>query len=148
MADNNHMLTLVLDELIPPSADGRLPGAGALGIAADVAAAVKATPALAPVIEGGLVALDGLSRARSPGGFGALSQAERAVVLHELEGADPVFVPTLLMLAYVGYYGNERIVTVLKPDPRAPHPIGYEVEPDDAVLLDPVRARGKLYRDC
>jgi hypothetical protein len=148
MADDKHTLTIMLDELIPPSDDGRLPGAGTLGVAADVEAAVKATPALAPVIQGGLSALDGLSRVRNAGGFVALSRAERVAVLHELEGADPVFVPTMMMLAYVGYYGNDRVVSVLKPDTHAPHPRGYEVEPDDAALLDPVRSRGKLYRDC
>jgi hypothetical protein len=148
MADNTHILTLILDELIPSSDDGRLPGAGTLGVTADVEAAVNATPALAPVIQGGLAALEGLSRARNVDGFGALSRAERVAVLHEIEGADPVFVPTLMMLAYVGYYGNDRIVAALKPDAHAPHPRGYEVEPDDPVLLDPVRLRGKLYRDC
>jgi hypothetical protein len=148
MADDKNILTLILDELIPPSGDGRLPGAGALGVAADVEAAVEATPALAPVIQGGVAALERLSRARKAEGFGALSRAERVAVLHELEGADPVFVPTLMMLAYVGYYGNDRVVAVLKPDANAPHPRGYEVEPDDAALLDPVRSRGKLYRDC
>jgi len=148
MADDKRLLTLLLDELIPPSDDGRLPGAGALGLAVEVEAAVKATPALASPIQGGLAALERLSRARNAEGFGALSRAERVAVLHELEGADPVFVPTLMMLAYVGYYGNERVVAVLKPDMRAPHPRGYDVEPDDGALLDPVRARGKLYRDC
>jgi hypothetical protein len=53
-----------------------------------------------------------------------------------------------MMLAYVGYYGNDRVVAALRPDTHAPHPRGYEVEPDDAALLDPVRSRGKLYRDC
>lgn len=148
MTDEKHLLTLILDELIPPSDDGRLPGAGALGVAAEVEAAVKATPALAPVIEGGVSALEGLARARDAGGFVALSRSERAAVLHEIESADPVFVPTLMMLAYVGYYGNDRVVAMLKPDANPPHPRGYEVEPDDAALLDPVRSRGKLYRDC
>lgn len=148
MADDTHTLALILDELIPPSEDGRLPGAGTLGVAADVEAAVKATPALTPVIEGGVAALEGLSRARDAGGFAALSRSERIAVLHELEGADPVFVPTLMMLAYVGYYGNDRVVAALKADMHAPHPRGYEVEPDDMALLDPVRSRAKLYRDC
>lgn len=148
MAEDKNILALILDELIPPSEDGRLPGAGALGVAADVEAAVKATPALAPVIQGGVSALEGLSRARNAEGFGALSRTERLAVLHELEGADPVFVPTVMMLAYVAYYGNDRVVAALKPDTHAPHPRGYEVEPDDTALLDPVRSRGKLYRDC
>jgi len=148
MTDSRHVLTLVLDELIPPSGDGRLPGAGALGIASDVETAVKATPALGPVIEGGLSALESLSHAHDAGGFAALSRGERVAVLREVEAADPAFVPTLLMLAYVGYYGNERVVAILKQDSQAPHPRGYDVGPDDLTLLDPVRARGKLYREC
>ena len=148
MTDANHILTLVLDELIPPSEDGRLPGAGALGIAADVAAQVDATPELRPVIDGGLSALDGLAQNRVAGGFAALSHAERIAVLHELEAADPVFLPTVMMLGYAGYYGNDRVIAALKPEPHAPHPRGYDVEPDDAGLLDPVLLRGKLYRDC
>jgi len=148
MNDSRHVLSLVLDELIPPSEDGRLPGAGGLGVASDVETAVKATPALGPVINGGISAVDDLSRTRNAGGFAALSRAERVDVLREVEAADPAFVPTLMMLAYVGYYGNERVVAVLKPGNQAPHPSGYDVEPDDLTLLDPVRARGKLYRDC
>ena len=115
MAEDKQILTLILDELIPPSDDGRLPGAGALGVAAEVEAAVLATPSLAPVIEGGLSALDALSRARNAGGFGALSQAERVAVLHELEGADPVFVPTVAALnETLGHlvHGGDIVVTM------------------------------------
>lgn len=148
MDDSRKVLSLVLDVLIPPSEDGRLPGAGALGVAADVEAAVKATPGLGPVIDGGMSAVRDLSRARDAGGFAALSRTERVAVLREVEAADPAFVPTLMMLAYVGYYGNERVVAVLKPGNQAPHPSGYDVETDDLTLLDPVCARGKLYRDC
>ena len=148
MSDDKQLLALILDELIPPSADGRLPGAGALGVAADVEAAVRATPALGPVIASGLSMLEEIARKRETGGFAALSPADRVAVLRELEAADPVFVPTVMMLAYVGYYGNDRVVATLKPETHAPHPRGYEVEENDLALLDPVRARGKLYRDC
>jgi hypothetical protein len=148
MTERQHILTLVLDELIPPSTDGRLPGAGSLGVAASVEAQVGSTPDLQPVIASGLSALTDLSRRRSDGGFAALARAERIAVLRELEAADPVFVPTLLMLAYAAYYGNERVVVALKPETHAPHPRGYEVEADDEALLEPVRSRGKLYRDC
>ena len=33
-------------------------------------------------------------------------------------------------------------------EPRPPFPLGYEQPPDDLSLLDPVRERPKLYRDC
>jgi hypothetical protein len=148
MIDDTHTLALLLDELIPASVDGRLPGAGTLGVGADVEAAVRATPALGPVIASGLSTLEAIARKHEAGGFAALSPADRIAVLRELEAADAAFVPTVMMLAYVAYYGNDRVLVALKTEARAPHPRGYEVEADDPALLDPVRARGKLYRDC
>lgn len=147
MSDANRILTLVLDELIPASDDGRLPGAGTLGVAADVEAQAGSTPGLAPMIDAGLSTLEDLSRKRDRGGFSALDRDARVAVLHELEAADPAFVPTVLMLAFVGYYGNDRVIAALKPEARSPHPRGYDVEADDPTLLEPVRLRGKLYRD-
>ena len=32
-------------------------------------------------------------------------------------------------------------------EPRAPFPNGFDVQQGDWSLLDPVRARGKIYRD-
>jgi len=148
MNEAMQILALVLDELIPPSKDGRLPGAGALGVAADVEAQAKATPGLEPLLAAGLSSLEDVARKRDVGGFAGLDSDGRVAVLREIEAADPAFVPTLLMLAYAGYYGNERVVAALKPDPHAPHPRGYDVDADDDVLLDPVRSRKKLYRDC
>ena len=80
--------------------------------------------------------------------FAALSPAARTVALRDLEQAEPMFVPTLLTLACVGYYSAEPVVAALKGSARPPHPLGYELEPDDPSLLDPVRARGRLYREC
>jgi hypothetical protein len=148
MNDAKNILTLVLDVLIPPSKDGRLPGAGSLGVASAVEVQARATPGLEPLIDAGLSALEELARKRDVRGFAALGSDDRVTVLREVEVADPVFVPTLLMLAYSGYYGHELVITALKPEPHAPHPRGYEVEGDDEALLEPVRSRGKLYRDC
>ena len=47
------MLRALLDEVIPPSPDGRLPGAGGLGLIAHVARTVQQTPMLRPVVEYG-----------------------------------------------------------------------------------------------
>ncbi len=54
-ATQTQALTLALDEIIPPRPDGRLPGAGALGIAADVEEALRKTP---PLLEMVVEALD------------------------------------------------------------------------------------------
>ena len=44
-------LSAVLDELIPPSADGRLPGAGALGLASAIEEKMREQPDLRPLGE-------------------------------------------------------------------------------------------------
>ena len=55
--------------------------------------------------------------------------------------------PTLVFHSYAAYYQHGSVVSALGLEPRAPFPGGYEVEPDDLTLLDPVRQRPKLYRD-
>ena len=45
------------------------------------------------------------------------------------------------------YYRDDRVMRAIGMEPRAPFPKGYDVEQGDWSLLDPVRARGKIYRD-
>jgi len=145
---NTQLLAAVLDELIPPRPDGRLPGAGALGVGAVVENVAAGTPEIGQVLTAGFAALEGLAQRSDPKGFATLSPSTRVETLRELEKAEPMFIPTLLTLACVGYYSDERVITVIKGDARPPHPLGYELEEDDFSLLDRVRARGKLYREC
>src|SRR6516162_1999713 len=42
----------------------------------------------------------------------------------------------------------DRVMRSLGLEPRPPYPKGFEVEQGDWSLLDPVRARPKLYRDA
>ena len=148
MTLNIQLLSLVLDELIPPRPDGHLPGAGTLGVGAVVQHAAAGTPELEQMLTHGLAALDDVARRVGAAGFASLSPAARIDALRDIERAEPMFVPTLLTLACVGYYSAEPVVAALKGSARPPHPLGYELESDDLSLLDPVRARGKLYREC
>jgi hypothetical protein len=146
-ADDERALAILLDDIIPPGGARSLPGAGDLGIAAYVAEFVQTMPVLQPVIEQGLATLARLSASRGSGGFASLSVADRAAVTSELNAADPAFLGTLTFVAYVGYYQHPRIVTAIGLEPRAPHPKGYEMEPNDLSLLEPFRRRGKIYRE-
>lgn len=145
---NTQLLALVLDELVPPRPERLLPGAGTLGVGAVVEHAAAGTPELAQLLAHGLAALDDVARRSGAEGFAALSPTARVVALRDVEQAEPMFLSTLLALACVGYYSAEPVVAALKGSARPPHPVGYELEPDDLSLLDPVRARGKLYREC
>jgi hypothetical protein len=145
-ADQERVLASLLDEVVPPSPDGRLPGAGAVGLTAHIARTVERMPMLRPVLEYGLSAIDDLARRRSAGGFGALSAEQRSAVLKEFAAGDQIFLPAFLFLAYSGYYQTGRVVEALGHEPRAPHPEGYTMGADDWDLLEPVRRRGKVFR--
>jgi len=133
------VLAAVLDELIPPRSDGRLPGAGALGVARAVEAALQGTPPLLGMIADGLSAL-------AEKGFADRSPAERCVLLDELASGEHAFPPMLILQTYIGYYQHPRVVVALGLEARPPHPQGYAMAPDDPTLLDPVRRRPSLWR--
>jgi hypothetical protein len=141
-----HVLAGVLDDIIPPRSDGRLPGAGELGLAGFIAAALRDMPELHEMIAQSLSALDDLARRRWSQGFAALRPAERSAALNELASSEHAFPPVLILHTYAGYYQHPRVVEELGLEPRPPHPKGYEMGADDLTLLDPVRRRGPLYR--
>jgi Gluconate 2-dehydrogenase subunit 3 len=146
-AEQEDMLHALLDEVIPPSADGRLPGAGGLDLIGHVVRTVRQMPMLAPVVQYGLSAIAELAGTRSADGWAGLSRAERSALLAEFAAGDQLFMPALLFLAYSGYYQHPRVVEALGLEARPPHPQGYAMEPFDTTLLDAVRRRGKIYRD-
>ena len=146
--DQARALAGVLDEIIPPSADGRLPGAGELGLVGYIEQTLERSPDLLPAIAQGLSVLAELAGRRDARGFPALSEAARLEVLNELATAEPAFLPGLIFHAYVGYYLNDRVVEALGLEPRPPYPKGYAMEASDLTLLDEVRQRPELYRRC
>ena len=146
--DQVRTLASVLDRIIPPSGDGRLPGAGEIGLAGAIEEALRETPGRLAEVAEGLAALDGLARSRGSEDFSALPDPARLEALGELEAARPEFLPGLVFHTYVGYYQDPRVVEALGLEARPPHPDGYEMEPGDLTLLDDVRRRTKLYREC
>ncbi len=140
--DEARLVTALLDTVIPPSDDGRLPGAGALGLVDHVVQTLRAMPLLRPVVEYGLGAL-------TERGFAAdLAPVQRTALLNEFAAADQFFLPAFLFLAYSGYYQHPRVVAALGLEPRPPHPKGYPMGADDLRLLEAVRRRGRRYRDA
>ena len=137
-------LASVLDEIIPPSGDGRLPGAGEAGL---VRYLEQHAPELRPTLVQGLSALDELALGRGAPDFAALSREDKLEALNRVATAQPAFLPGLILQSYVGYYQNDRVLEGLGLEARPPYPEGYKMEPTDLSLLDGVRRRDKLYRD-
>ena len=145
---DQQLLETLLDVVIPPSADGRLPGAGTLGLTDTIARTVRQMPMLRPVLDYGFGALAELATRRNAGGWAALTPAERADVFGEFTATDQFFLPAFLFLAYSSYYQARPVVEALGLEARAPHPKGYPMGEDDLTLLDAVRRRRKMYREC
>ena len=141
-------LAAALDLLIPPSADGRLPGAGELGLARYVEELLAKTPAPRPLLAQGLAALEAAAAGRGARGFAELPRDAQRALLDAHAQTAPGFAPTLLFLVMTGYYREPRVLASLGLEDRPPFPKGHAVAESDFTGLDAVRRRGKLYREC
>jgi len=120
--DLDPLLRAVLDTLVPPSPDGRFPGAGELGCGSTVMAACTRMPGLAELVHRGLQELDRASQAAHGKHFAELDAASREQLLGEQS-----FVFPLVIQVYIAYYQHPRVLAALGLDPRPPHPGGYEL---------------------
>lgn len=145
MAEQLAILDIVLDMIVPPSADARMPGAAEVGVPAYLAA--EAPDAL-PVLRQELEELDRRSRERWARGFAEMEDIERRKLVDEMRAQAPSFMSRLAAEALACYYQHDRVVEALGREARPPYPKGYQVVQGDLSLLDPVRARGKIYRDA
>jgi len=144
-AEETRTLACALDEIIPPG-DGGLPGAGELGLAAAIEDAARASDDVRAAVREGIATLEELARGRGKPGYPELPREERLEVLNEAGAKAPLFLPNLIGPTFVGYYQDLRVREALSLETRPPHPQGYEVEPTDFSILDPVRERGPFYR--
>ena len=144
-AEQTRALTCALDEIIP-SGEGGLPGAGELGLAAAIEEAARQDADLRAAVEEGLASLEELARGRGSEGYADLSREDRLEVLNEAGAKAPLFLPSLIGRTFVGYYQDARVRGSLRLETRPPYPDGYEVEPTDFSILDPVRERDPFFR--
>ncbi|MFV1635793.1 MULTISPECIES: hypothetical protein [Phaeobacter] len=134
----------ILDELIPPSNDGIIPGAGALGVADFLPTADAYAP---DPVEAVQTLLDAVGD-----GFAQLSRIDKIMRLKEVEAAYAAAFATLVRLTYMGYYSRPDMRPHFGVGGHPIHPKGYPVARESAALMEeltaPVRARGKAYRDA
>lgn len=128
-----------LDTVIPPSADGRMPGAGSLGVEAAVVSAVEADARSGPLIEAGLAAV--AAAAEPEGGFASLLPAGRVAVVEAALAAHPQLVNAFARHLYLAYYQHPAVLVAIGEPPRPPFPEGFTVEPTDPELLAKLMAR-------
>lgn len=139
-------LACVLDWMIPPGPDGRLPSGGDPDFAYRVAEAMRSRAALRPLLEDGLAELDERARERGAERFAELPRAEQSEVLGRTGPHRRAFLMALAAQTFLVYYGRPDVLEAHGYDARPPYPEGYEIEPTDFELLEPVRRCSKMYR--
>lgn len=143
--DEAALLIAILDEIIPPSHDGRVPGAGQLGVAEFLPSATAY--ARDPV--GAIRQV--LAHVQEQGELVDASRDRRVAMLQRTEADRPDAFATLIQLTYMGYYARPDTRPLFGVGAHPVHPGGYDVAPDGAAeiaeLTAPVRNRGKAYRD-
>lgn len=144
-AQQQELLIAVVDRIIP-AADG-VPGAGELEVAEHVEGISGVTTQARSLLVSGLKAIEATSGRIHSKGFSGLSDFEKTDVLQEVETLHKKFFNALIQETYSGYYSHPVVLRAKDLPLSAPQPIGYEVEPFDMSLLEPVRKRGKAYRD-
>ena len=82
----------------------------------------------------------------SGGAFAELGSQCRAVVATVFRETGGAPLAALVRVVLLCYYRNDRVMRSLGQEPRPPFPKGHVVEQGDWSLLDPVRARPRMYR--
>ncbi len=139
-ASHRRSLLAVLGCMIPASETFEVPGADDPLIVADLLNSLKAQAAAL------ITALDRLD-ALCGQAFHTLAADAQSQVLDDFRRADMKHFALLVTLCVQCYYRDDRVMRSLGMEARAPFPKGFEVSAGDYDLLDPVRARGPIWRD-
>jgi hypothetical protein len=142
LRDSNFMRDF-LDLVIPPSEDEKMPGAGTLGLSADLADAIIADARFAPLVEAGLQAVQDAAIVRDSAGFSELSPEARLEVVESQLMAHPALMNGITSHLYLAYYQHPAVLEGLGEPARPPFPEGFEVEETDPKLLDALRERAR-----
>lgn len=130
------IMRLVAGAIIPADAARKMPGADDPAIVAEIiASAGRDADALCRALD-----LLGAS------GQGALGDVAEGSVLARFRVDQPALAGVLSLVIAQCYYRDSRVMVAIGMEPRPPFPKGYPTQQGDWSLLDPVRARGTIYR--
>lgn len=140
-AEETRSLRRLAEIMIPASGEYGVPGAGDEAIFADI---LKSLGRDAEHVETVVRALDALAGGR----FADFDPQRQQAIASQLRERGGEALMHLCRIVLQCYYRDDRVMRSLGMEPRPPYPKGFEVAEGDWALLDPVRARPKLYRDA
>jgi hypothetical protein len=125
--------------IIPASAAYEVPGADDEKIFKDILRSLERDRDDVCRALGQLAALAG-------GAFADLGPERRTEVAARFRESGGAPLAALVRVVLLCYYRDDRVMRSLGQEPRPPFPKGHVVEQGDWSLLDPVRARPRMYR--
>jgi hypothetical protein len=126
--------------IIPASPGHGVPGADDEAIFTDLITSAGSTLGFIGEHLGRLEALAG------PEGFLGVDPETRVSLAEQFRQTHPDAAALIVSLICQCYYRDPRVLESLGTAPRPPFPEGYDIADGDWSLLDPVRARGPIYR--
>jgi hypothetical protein len=140
-ARERDILRIVVGHIIPASAAYGLPGADDGAILADI---LRSAWREGRKLHEAAAEID----AASGGTFATIPTGEQATVLQRFREQHPGLARACEVVTARCYYRDGRVMRSIGMEVRPPFPLGFAVEPSELDLLEPVRQRGKIYRDA
>jgi len=137
-------LKAVMDRMVPPVED--MPGAGSLGLAAEVERMAGRVPGLGSALRTTLDALSLDPAARVAGGFLALEGTAQDEAIRMIESALPEPFGTFLEMVYAAYYSDGQVHERIGWPPHPAQHSDSQPAPFDESALEQVRRRAPLWR--
>lgn len=136
-------LNVLIDLLIPASADGRMPAARSLDLFADISDLPTSTRTQ---FEAGLADLAARAQQQFGRGFAQLTSDEAIALVEVLRSQASAFIQSFMTQTSGRYLAHESVVHLLGLEARPPWPKGHVVAQGDWSLIDVVKKRPKIYR--
>ncbi|MCP5265736.1 MAG: hypothetical protein H6934_06475 [Burkholderiaceae bacterium] len=134
-------LRAIVAQIIPASREFDLPGADDDAILADLVATLDRDGA---AVVAALARLDAFAGAS----FASLDAARQRELAARFRQAEPAHADLLGAVTVRCYYRDDRVMRSLGMEVRPPYPQGFEVDDGDWSLLEPVRSRGRIWREA
>lgn len=139
--DARQTLRCIVHHMIPASAEYDVPGADDPVIFADILRSIDRDRA---ALQEALQTVDTMAG----GALADLPETGQRTCILEFRTSRPELAAVLEAATARCYYRDGRVMASIGMEVRPPFPVGYTVKQGDWSLLEPVRARGKIYRDA
>jgi hypothetical protein len=140
--EDRRTLAAVMDRLIPPVDD--LPGAGSMGLVADVETMAAGHGRYAAALAACLTVLSGGTSTD----FLALDGDRQDAAIRAVEVAEPRAFATMLEAVYVAYYSRPEVHRRIGWRTGPLQPAGFALPPFDGAVLETVRHRRPFWRQA